>query len=354
MNAQILSLLASRKEKDFSALRAHDLPQLAMLEGKLTAACFTVMKLLAARAIVEDGFATGKIKKGTRVVESTSGTFGLALAMLRNYYGYELSLVSDPVIDAHLKTRLGILGAGLEILDSPKDGSYQVARLARVKEIMTENPDAYFANQYFNPVNTQGYSRLADYLATELGHIDCLIGTVGTGGSMCGTAYRLKEYFPQLKVIGIDTPNSVVFGQPNGPRLLRGLGNSLVPGNVDHRLFDEVHWVSAAESALACRQLLHDKGLFMGATSGAAYMVARWYAQEHPKENVAVIFPDEGYRYLETVYNDAWVAALPGANAALPDEPLTIHHPQQAITHWSRIHWNRRMLDQALRTRAVY
>jgi cysteine synthase len=352
MNAQVLSLLP-KKEKDFSALRAHDLPQLARLSDRLFAACFTVMKLLAARAIVEDGIAAGKIREGTRVVESTSGTFGLALAMLKNYYGYELSLVSDPVVDAHLRTRLGILGATLDIVESPKDGSYQVARLARVKEILTEQPGAFFANQYFNPVNTEGYARLGDYLTRELGHIDCLIGTVGTGGSMCGTARRLKQYFPNLKVIGIDTPGSVVFGQPNAPRKLRGLGNSLVPGNVDHALFDEIHWVTAAEAARASRELLHDKGLFMGHTSGAAWLVSRWYAEEHPKENVAVIFPDEGYRYLDTVYHDGWTKELHGWEEKLPEEPETAYHPQQSITRWSRISWNRRTLDQALRARAV-
>ncbi len=348
MQAQLLPLPEPR-ESDFSALRAHDLPTLAALDTRLAAASFTVMKLLAARAIIEDGIASGKIKKGTRVVESTSGTFGLALAMLKNYYGYELSLVSDPVVDAPLRMRLKILGADLEIIDSPKDGSYQVARLARVKEILATTPGAFFANQYYNPVNTKGYERLADYLASEMGRVDTLIGTVGTGGSMCGTARRLREKFPQMKVIGIDTPGSVVFGQENAPRLLRGLGNSLVPGNVQHNLFDEIHWVTAAEAARAARELLRDKGLFMGHTSGAAYQVARWYAAEHPKENVAVIFPDEGYRYTDTVYNDVWTSQLPGWHLPIPEEPQLVFHPRQPTPNWSRIRWDRRTLDQALR-----
>lgn len=329
-----------------SKLRDHDLPKLVTLEDNLHAACFSVIKLLAARAIIEQAVAQGKIVPGTHVVESTSGTFGLALAMLKSYYGYELTVVSDPVIDTLLKTRLEQLGAEVSIVESPQDGSYQMARLARVREIMASKSNAFFTDQYNNPVNTWGYARLADYLAARFPRIDCLVGTVGTGGSLCGTAARLRHYFPKLKVVGVDTHNSVIFGQPNGPRTLRGLGNSLVPGNVDHTCFDEVHWVSATEAYRASRSLHSDKGLFMGGTSGAAYQVAKWHAAANTQSVTVTLFPDEGHRYIDTIYNDDYVSTLPGWNTPTANAPEDLHRPDLVTGGWSRFAWKRRTMKQ--------
>lgn len=89
-----------------------------------------------------------------------------------------------------------------------------------------------------------------------------MIGTVGSGGSMSGLSRLLRLTNPDLKSIGIDTPASVVFGQPDGPRTLRGLGNSLMPKNVDHSQFDEVHWVTATEAYQATRELHRNHALF--------------------------------------------------------------------------------------------
>jgi cysteine synthase len=354
MNATTIHPLRAKKmnpampEADFSALRDFDYPKITRIGDNLYAACFSVIKLFAARAILDDAVRTGALKPDSHVIESTSGTFGLALAMLRASYGYQLTLVSDPVIDPMLRMRLESLGAHLDIVESPQDGSYQVARLARVREFMARTPNAFFTNQYYNPVNATGYARLADDLAARIGHIDCLVGSVGTGGSMCGTARRLRTHFPQMQLVGVDTHRSVVFGQPNGPRQLRGLGNSLVPGNVDHALFDTVHWVSAAEAYRATQELHAQHGLFMGGTTGAAFMAARWHAAQNPEKTTVFICPDEGYRYLETVYNNDFIATLPGADAALPEAPEMVDNPQVEMTRWSMMQWNRRPLESVL------
>jgi cysteine synthase A len=178
-----------------------------------------------------------------------------------------------------------------------------------------------------------------------LENIDWLVGTVGTGGSMCGIGERLRARLPNLKIAGVDTHKSAVFGQPVGPRTLRGLGNSLVPENVRHELFDEVHWVSAAEAYCATRMLHRESGLYMGGTSGAAWMVARWIAANHPEAKVLVLLPDEGYRYEATIYHDAWLHALKGWTGKLPEAPDAMHHPAEAHENWCRIAWRRQSLE---------
>jgi cysteine synthase A len=283
------------------------------------------------------------------IVETTSGTFGLALAMLCNQQGYRLILVSDPAIDESFQRRLEGLGASVEIVREPAPvGGFQRARLDRLAEFRLAYPDHFWPSQYDNDDNPGGYAALTDFLVEMLGPIDCLVGTVGSGGSMCGTSRYLRLLYPHLYVIGVDTLGSVLFGQPDRKRLLRGLGNSLMPKNVDHTAFDEVHWVSAAEGFLATRELYRRHALYMGPTSGTAYLVARWWAQQHPDASVVVLLPDEGYRYQETVYNDAWLRANNCWLGLLPAAPRQVAHPHEAGPGWSRFAWGRRSYEQIL------
>lgn len=325
------------------------LPNIVRLGPNLYGAAFTLMKLLPAHFILENARAEGRIGPGSTIVETTSGTFGLALAMLCNRLGYRLILVSDPAIDDVFRRRLELLGARVDIVREPAlVGGFQRARLDRLAEVKEEFPDHFWPAQYENDDNPGGYVRLAEYLYDLIGRIDCLVGTVGSGGSMCGTSRYLRERLPRLEVIGVDSLGSVLFGQPDQKRLLRGLGNSLMPPNVDHSVFDEVQWVSAAEGFLATHELYRRSALYMGPTSGAAYMAARWRAQQHPDDVVAVLFPDEGYRYQETVYNENWLRANDCCLSGLPDEPRTVEHPAAAGPGWSRFAWGRRSYEQAL------
>ncbi|MET9972762.1 pyridoxal-phosphate dependent enzyme, partial [Streptomyces sp. NPDC006356] len=196
--------------------------------------------------------------------------------------------------------------------------------------------------QYDNPDNPGSYGVVAEHMERTLGSIDCLVGPVGSGGSMCGTVRALRSTGgPHLRAIGVDTPNSVLFGQPDGERTLRGLGNSLMPGNLDHRDFDEVHWCTAPEAFAATRSLHATHALFQGPTSGAAYLVARWWAARNPGARVVVMLPDEGYRYQHTVYDDAWLDAR-GLRAPMPQGPVETTDPTDPGAAWTRYHWNRR------------
>jgi cysteine synthase len=328
---------------------AYELPRLIQLEKNLYGASFFLMKLLPARFILDRARAAGHLRNGSTIIETTSGTFGLALAILSALRGYRLVIVTDPVIDEPLKRRLEELGARVEVVSEPaRLGGYQRARLDRLAELQSECGDHFWPSQYDNPHNPGAYASLVELMVEAIGKIDCLVGTVGSGGSMCGTSAYLRILFPHLRVVGVDTHGSVLFGQPDSKRLLRGLGNSLIPKNLDHSMFDEVHWVNAAEAFLATKMLHRKHALYMGGTSGASYMVARWWAAKNPEATVVCLLPDEGYRYQNTIYNDEWLRANDVLLSELPDEPRLVDLPTEAGIGWTNMSWNRRSYDEAV------
>ncbi len=327
------------------------LPRVVWLRPNLIGLAFNLMKLLPARFIVRKALEEGELAPGGLIAETTSGTFGLALAMVARLRGHPLTLVSDPAIDPPLQRRLEDLGATVHIVrEAGPTGGFQQARLAVLERILAENPGSFCPRQYSNPHNPGSYAPCAEQLAHAAGAIDCLIGTVGSGGSVCGISSYLRLLFPELEVIGVDTHRSVLFGQSDAGsgRALRGLGNSLMPPNVDHTAFDLVHWVGAAEAFQATRRLHREHALFMGPTSGAAYLVADWWARENPGRLGAVIFPDEGYRYQDTVYDNAWLAEKGLLRDTLPAGPVEWDRPHDGDDPWSFHRWGRRTFAEVM------
>jgi cysteine synthase len=234
---------------------------------------------------------------------------------------------------------LTALGADVDQVDVPHpEGGWQQARRERVAELLERTPDAYCPDQYHNPDNVAAYRALAAELITQLGRVDVLVAAVGTGGHSAGTAAALRESFPGLRLIGVDAIGSAIFGQPAGPRLMRGLGSSIHPSNVDYDAFAEVHWVGPAEAVWACRQLARRHYASGGWSVGAVALVAGWAAQTCPPgTRIAAIFPDGPHRYLETVYNDAWCRDHGLLDRQPPAEPDEIAAPDECVvTGWTR------------------
>ncbi|MDQ2835968.1 MAG: cysteine synthase family protein [Actinomycetota bacterium] len=325
------------------ATEAYQIPKLIRLGPNLYGACFTLMKMIPARFILRRAAQDGKLEPGTVVVETTSGTFGLALAMQGVHLDRQVILVSDPVIDERLYRRLTDLGAVVErVPASAAVGGYQASRMARLREIQAEQVSSFCPEQYSNPDNPRSYATVAELLLECLGQVDCLVGPVGSGGSMCGTTSYLRSVLPECTAIGVDTHSSVLFGHDDGPRELRGLGMSLMPANLDHRIFDSVHWCSASTAYAATRQLHQRHAVYMGPTSGAAFHVARWWARANPTALTVVMLPDEGYRYQDTVYNDDWLLAQGYLGSQLPPEPVQVEDPRLLAGAWTSYDWGRR------------
>lgn len=330
-----------------SYLSDFETPRIVPLSANLHAAQFRLMKLLPARFMLDRAEARGLLKRGSHIVETSSGTFALALAMLSVERGYTLTIVSaTSLMDACFKARLEQLDASVILVEDENRTGNQGGRLAALHRVPDSRPDAFWPQQYDNPDNPAAYSRLAEILVEKIGRIDCLVGCVGSGGSLCGTATYLRRLFPGLRAIAVDTHNSVLFGHQAGPRLLRGLGNSIVPKNLDHALIDEVHWVGAFQAFAATRDLYRHQAMFVGPTSGAAHLVADWFTRTHPNQTVAVILPDEGYRYQSTVYSDDWLESLEGWPSVRITAPSKILHIAPASEDaWTQFEWSRRLLQ---------
>ncbi|MGW1023567.1 PLP-dependent cysteine synthase family protein [Streptomyces sp. NPDC002577] len=297
------------------------------------------MKDRAALHMVERARARGDLRPGCRIVESTSGTLGLGLALAGMVHGHPVTLVTDPGLEPPMTRLLNAYGAEVDLVAEPHPkGGWQRARLDRVAELLAEHPGSWCPDQYNNPDNRAAYTSLALELAAQLGHIDVLVCSVGTGGHSAGLSRVLRQLYPGLRVIGVDTVGSTIFGQPARPRLMRGLGSSIHPRNVAYGIFSEVHWVAPAEAVWACRRLAAAHYATGGWSVGAVALVAGWAARTLPAgTRVAAVFPDGPERYLSTVYDDEYCAAhglLGAAPAPEPDEiPRTDGHE---VTRWTR------------------
>lgn len=328
-----------------SIVEAIELPDIIKLEENMFGVVFDLMKLLPARHMINEAKRQGLINKDTTIIETSSGTFALGLSMVCNLYGYKLIIVSDPVIDDSLKRRLEDLGTQVEIVTKvDRKYGFQGSRLRRVKQLLQQNQNSFWTNQYDNINNADAYVDVAEKIVEEVGRVETIIGSVGSGGSMTGISKYLKAVFPKLYVIGVDTNGSVLFGQENKCRALRGLGNSIIPQNLDHSIFDEIHWLEAEQAYRETRNLHKKHSLFMGGTSGAAYSIAKWYLRKNPTQKVVVLFPDQGYRYQDTIYNDLWLEKNNLLNKHIEEAPGLVLTPIEAQKKggWNRFLWNNR------------
>lgn len=297
------------------------------------------MKDRPAMHMVERAHARGDLAPGATIIESTSGTLGLGLALAGNTYRHPVTLVTDPGLEPIIARMLTAYGARVDMVTEPHPvGGWQQARKDRVAELLAADPAAWNPNQYGNPDNVDAYRPLALELAAQLGHVDVLVCSVGTGGHSAGVARVLREFNPDMRLIGVDTIGSTIFGQPASTRLMCGLGSSIYPRNVDYAAFNEVHWVAPAEAVWACRNLAATHYASGGWSVGAVALVAGWAARTLPSDTtIAAVFPDGPNRYFDTIYNDEYCdehRLLGGRPATGPDE---IASPSAAVvTRWTR------------------
>jgi len=331
---------------------AYALPRIIQCDTNLYLAQFTFMKLLPAKYIIDKALERGTLKCNAKIVETSSGTFALGLAVVCKEHGLQLEIFTDPVMDRGLENRLRSLGAEVFVVtEKAREGGYQRSRLDALHARMRQLGNACFwPRQYETPDNPAAYKYFADQIVEMLGADVTLVGPVGSGGSTCGTIERLRQNSPAARLVGVDTFNSVIFCQPDGDRKLRGLGNSLVPKNVKHELYDEVHFTSASLAFAATRALHERHAIFAGPTSGASYVVGHWRARQFPKETVVVICPDEGHRYVNAVYDQEWLkqnGCL--VQGVLLEAPATEEHPSTALPPWNRYCWNRKTREAVLK-----
>jgi len=310
----------------------------ARLWAKLELSLPGAIKDRVALRMVQDAEAAGTLRPGGIIAESSSGTMAEGLARVGSLRGYRVIIVTDPRIDPMTVAKLRALGAALEIVDTcPARGGWQLARLERLREVLERNPEAVWVRQYDSPSNAGAYEHLAVELWEACGkRLAAVVGTVGSGGSLCGISRVLRRQLPDLRVVAVDAVGSALFHQEDRRRLQSGHGNSIIPGNLDYRVIDEVHWIADGESFLACRELARREGIFAGGSSGAVYVAGSWLAEQVDADrDVVLIMPDRGDRYFETIYNDAFLRdhGLEGSEAAA--SPRRIRYGVDQAERWS-------------------
>jgi cysteine synthase len=333
-------------------------PSLVQLQENLFALQFDLMKIVPARFILETAVRTGALQRGGLVIESSSGTFALGLAIVCANLGLRLSLVTGQ-LEESVEWRLRHLGASIEKVFSGSGymGGIQQKRLDRLRQVMAANPGSYWPRQYDNPLHPLAYAELAESTARSLGRIDYLVASVGSGGSISGFARVLRKTNPGLQVIAVDHNLSVLFGPTSAEATplcrecyepLLGMGSDIVIPNVDHTQCDEVHWTPVAQMIRAVHQLHQRYGLLLGPTAGAAYSVADWIAQAHPDRRVLTIFPDHGIRYMQTIYHSAWLKPREEELQRVWAQPVMVDSPTRVGSDWARFDWGRRSYAEVL------
>ncbi|MBX2961870.1 MAG: pyridoxal-phosphate dependent enzyme [Cyclobacteriaceae bacterium] len=278
------------------------------------------MKDRMAIKMVEDAEKDGRLKPGGTIIEGTSGNTGMGLALAAVAKGYRCIFT---MADKQSQEKINILKAvGAEVVVCPTNvepddprSYYSVAR-----KLNKEIPNSFYPNQYDNLSNTKAHYETTGpeiWKQTD-GKITHYVATVGTGGSMCGTATFLKEKNPGIASVGIDTYGSVfkkyketgIFDENEiYPYLTEGFGEDILPKNVNFDVIDLFIKVTDKDGALMTRRLAKEEGLFVGWSCGSAVHGALEYAREHMKQDdvMVILLPDHGTRYLAKVYNDQWM-----------------------------------------------
>ena len=256
----------------------------------------------------------GLLKAGGTIIESSSGNFGIGLAMVGAARGYHVMIVVDAKTAPPMRRMLSAFGA--ELIDVPlseadANGSMQVARMNRAASLAKEIPGAWYPCQHLNPLNPEAHH---DFTAKEIeaafhGAPDVIVVGVSTAGQLGGISKFFRTNYPQTKIVGVDVAGSVVFGTPPKPYKMTGLGLSFVPPNYNPELIDEAYTVDDQLAFSMCHFLARKEGLLLGASTGAIVAAGLSYAMGLNQEglNILMINPDRGDRYLETVYNHEWL-----------------------------------------------
>ena len=269
--------------------------------------------------MIEDAESDGRLKPGGVIIEGTSGNTGMGLALAAIVKGYRLICVSN---DKQSKEKFDVLRAmGAEVgvcptAVAPEDprSYYSVS-----KRLSEETPNSWYVNQYDNPSNSVAhYEQTGPEIWDQTeGKITHFVVGVGTGGTISGVAKFLKEKNPNIKIWGIDTYGSVfkkyhetgIFDENEiYPYITEGIGEDILPENVNFKLIDQFEKVTDKDAAIYTRKLAREEGIFAGNSCGAAVKGLLQLKDHFTKDDVVVVLlHDSGSRYIGKIYNDEWM-----------------------------------------------
>lgn len=255
-----------------------------------------------ALSMITDAEEKGLLKPGALIIEPTSGNTGVGLAWVASVKGYRLILTMPETMSLERRNLLKALGAQL-VLTPGSEGMGGAIRKAQ--EIQAATPGSLILQQFENPANPLAHERTT---AEEIwqdtdGQVDIFVASVGTGGTLTGTARGLKKKNPNIWIVAVEPAGSpVLSGGKAGPHKIQGIGAGFIPKILDTSLIDQIIPVTDEDAMRTSRELSATEGLLVGISSGAAAFAAREIAKEESNQGkrIVVLLPDTGERYLST------------------------------------------------------
>lgn len=253
----------------------------------------------------------GLLRPGMPIVESSSGNFGLSLALIGGMRGHPVYIVIDPKTSHTFQHLLKLYGAKLVMIDISKikdKTSYQRLRMERALEL-SKKMNAYYPCQHLMPLSGMAHSLTTakEIESQTQGEIDAIFVGVSTASQIMGIARYIRRKFPHIKIFGVDVQGSAVFGGKAQSYKMTGVGLSFKPPHLNLKMLSGHCLVEESISYSFLRSLLKSEGLFLGASSGAVICAGLRYALEKPKSRILMISADRGDRYLDTLYSNEWM-----------------------------------------------
>jgi cysteine synthase A len=294
------------------------------------------IKVKTAIGLVEDLERRGIARPNeTVIVESSSGNLGLALSLVCAIKGYKFICVTDPNANHATIKGMELYGAKVIVVEERDSvGGFLGSRFKTIEQILQSEPNAVWVNQYANIANKNVHAdQTANEIAREFDKVDWVFVGAGTTGTLAGVSERLHQEFPKIKVVAVEPVGSVTFGGAPRKRNIPGIGTSVRPKLADLANPDMVVAVNEEKTVEACLSFVRDYHLLVGGSTGTVLAAIQQLAPEFARgDTIVAISPDLGEKYLDTIYDAAWVEE----NVTVPEVEA------QARTYNGRIDRDRR------------